>query len=423
MSARRRPGAGVLGLGAAIGTASLAGFALLFIIGRLLTPAEFGLFVAFWGVLFGIGSSLSTIEQETARRAAQTGDEPGPPMSAVTAASAVIVTLVAVLTLLPPVADRLYGDPHSLIGLVVAASAMGFAIQFAVRGVLMGSNWIRSYAGIVVLEALARLAFVLLFAVALDFTLPVAALAVATGSFAWVFWIRRAPGVLPRRAPSLRESAQATRRAGSLMLGAALTASMITGYPTLVTVLAGTPDAAAGAVFAALTISRVPLLLVSPVQAMAVPAVVRWNSADHGAGPSILRRMLLLGTLSAAGLSVLGGAAGWLLGPWAVRLAYGSDYVVTAWAVAILVASACLLAWVLLLSAALMALAAYRRMITMWFVAVTATIVWLVISPLDLVAATAVGALVGPLAAASYGIPALWGLTRRRAEEPSAVAS
>jgi len=417
ITTRRRPIDRVLGLGAAIGAASLAGFILLFVIGRLLTPAEFGLFVAFWGVLFGIGSSLSTIEQETARRSARDVEEPGPSMSAVTVASAGIVTLVAALTLLPPVAARLYGDPSSLIGLVVAAAALGFAIQFAVRGALMGSNSIRGYAGIVVAEAVSRLVFVLLFAVILDFNLAVAAIAVATGSFAWVFWIRQTGAVLPRTVPSFHESIQAVRRAGSLMLGAALTASMITGYPTLVTVLAGKPDAAAGAVFAALTISRVPLLLVSPIQAMAVPAVVRWQNT----GGSPLRRMLVLGTLAAVGLSGLGAAAGWALGPWAVRLAYGSGYDVAAWAVGVLVASACLLAWVSLLSAALVALAAYRRMVTMWAVAVGTTALWLVANPLDLVAATAVGALVGPLAAAAYGIPALWTRTMRVSKAAAAA--
>jgi O-antigen/teichoic acid export membrane protein len=198
------------------------------------------------------------------------------------------------------------------------------------------------------------------------------------------------------------------------MLGAALTASVITGFPTLVTALTdGAPGAAGGAVFAAITVSRVPLLLFSPVQAVAVPFVVRTQGSPGQEGTAALRRMLVLGTAGFLALGVVGAAVAWAIGPWAVRLVYGDAYDVPASAIALLVLSACLLAWVQLLSAALIALAAHRGMLLMWAAAVAGTVVWLVVSPFDVVATTAVGSLIGPLAALLCAAPMLWRLARK----------
>ncbi|MBU4214661.1 MAG: hypothetical protein KJ792_08405 [Actinobacteria bacterium] len=404
----------------AIGIASVAGFALLALIGRLLSPADFGRFVAFWGILFGLGSSLSTLEQETARRTASGVDDSGTSIPAVTTVSALLAALVAAVTLLPPVAARLYGSAGSHIGIVVGLAAVGFAVQFTVRGVLMGSDSLGAYSGLVVAEALTRLVLVLAVAASIGVTLSTAAISVAAGSFAWLGWFGRARVVLPRVAIPVAEWGRAARRSTSLMLAAALNASVVTGYPTMVAGLTGhASGGASGAVFAALTVSRVPLLLVSPIQALTVPAVVRWRLAAESGGPSRLRRLLVLGTVGSGALGAIGAAIGWFWGPWLVQLVYGAAYVVSPGAVALLVLSAFLLAWVLLLSATFIALSGHAQMITMWAVAVAATALWLVVSPQPVVQTTAVGALIGPLAALAVALPLLWSLTRprlRRAE-------
>jgi O-antigen/teichoic acid export membrane protein len=410
-----RTESGIARIGVATGFQSLAGYALLALVGRALGPAEFGLFVAFWGVLFGVGSSLSTIEQETARRAASTVAEDGPPTSAVTTAAAAIAGVAAAVTLVPPVADRLYGQSDSWIGLVVLVAALGFAAQFAVRGLLIGSGAVRGYSWLLVTEAASRLVALLALLALAGLDLRTAAIAVAVGSFAWLGWAARAREVLPGRGLPRAVWRAATARAGSLMLGAALTASVITGFPTLVTALTeGDPGVAGGAVFAAITVSRVPLLLFSPVQAVAVPFVVRAHDRGGPEGAAALHRMLVLGTAGFVALGALAGAVAWAIGPWAVRLVYGDAYDVPAPAIALLVLSACLLAWVQLLSAALIALSAHRGMLVTWAVAVAATVVWLVVSPLDVVATTAVGSLVAPVAALLCAFPLLWRQARRQ---------
>jgi O-antigen/teichoic acid export membrane protein len=413
----RGTGADVGRIGLAIAIGSLTGYALLAIVGRSLEPTEFALFVAFWGVLFGVGSSLSTIEQEIARRAAGETSDAGPPAAAVVLSAAAIAALAAAVTLLPPVAERLYGDADSLLGLVVIVAMLGWAAQFAVRGRLIGSGAVRSYARLVFAESGVRLVVLLAVLLLVGLDLTTAAVSVATGSFAWLAWAARARDVVPRGRPSAATWRAATGRAGSLMVGAALTGAAISAYPALVAALTDeAADAAAGAVFAAVTISRVPLLLVSPLQAVAVPVVVRAHAAGSG-GESTVRRGLVLGSALSVALAAVGGAAAWLVGPWVVRLLYGPQYDVPSSAIALLVFSAFLLAWMSLLSAALIAVSAHRGMVTLWAITVAATVAWLLASPLDVVATTAVGSLVGPVAGLAYAIPKLWSVTAPRTRE------
>lgn len=408
MSVRRPRAGGIATIGGAIAVASVAGWLLQLLVGRQLGPAQYGQFISFWGMVFGIGGSLSTLEQEVARRSARAELGERPSTGSVTVAAALLAGAVGAVTLVPAVAHRVYGGPATLFGVVVVLTSVGFAAQFAVRGYLVGTARTRSYGLIVVAEAALRLVVVLLVLVAGSLDLTTAALAVGVGSFAWLAW-PRATGTVLGSARSLRTDLRpAGARALSLLGGGALTAAVITGFPTLVTTLTGeAPGAAGGALFAALTVSRLPLLLVSPVQAVAVPRVAAWRADLDEGRPSPAARVLALGTLAAVGVAALGGAVGALLGPWVVQLLYDKDYVVSHAAVGVLVASACLLAWLLLLSAALIALSAHRMMVTTWLAATGATCAWLLLSPWALVPTTAAGALVGPVVGLAVALPAV----------------
>lgn len=414
----RRAGAQAAGIGIAIGVASAAGLLLLVLVGRMLTPEDYALFVSFWAVLFGIGGSMSTIEQEAARQVSS-GDPHGPSVRAIAVSSAVLGGLVAAVTALPPLAQRLYGQSTPAIGGIVVLATVGFAVQFAVRGVLMGSGLVRQYSLIIVTEAVLRVVVLGGIAATLGVGLHGAAVAVAVGSYAWIGWALTARAAGARPAPAARAWSRAVRRSTSLMAAAALTAGLVTGFPALVSVFTeGGTGRAGGAVFAALTVSRVPLLLVSPIQAMAVPAVVRWRTAPP-TGAWQARRILGVGTVTALAAGLLAGGAGWLWGPAVVTLVYGPRYDVPGSAVGMLALSAVLLAWVLLISAALVALTAYRRMVLMWSAALAATVLWLIVSPLDVVGTTAVGALIGPVIALVVATPVLAGLLPSSDDLPS----
>lgn len=416
----------MLGVGLAIAVSSVVGYLLLALIGRALSPEDFGLFVSYWGVLFGLASSLSTIEQEAAKQSAEGATAGRAPIHRVAISAAVIATAAAALTLLPPVAERLYGEADSRLGVLVVLATLGFAVQFMVRGLLMGNDRIPAYSGIVIAEAAVRLLVLLAVWVTVGVTLGTAAAAVAVGSYAWIGWIRQARRVDRREAGPAATSTgwrAPFARAGSLMLAAALMACMITGYPTMVTAFSGgTLGVEGGIVFAALTVSRVPLLFVAPLQALAVPTIVAWRQ-DPTKTTHDSRRLLVLGALGVLGIALVGAVAAWFVGPWGVQLAYGANYVVAPEAVAGLVFSACVLGLLQLMSAALVAFGSYRWMIVVWGVSVATTAVWLLLSPLDIVASTVVGAVLGPVAGSVLALTTLWRLTGQDVPAPATATS
>ena len=418
---RKQGGSRVLSLGVAIALSSIIGVGLLAIIGRLLSPSDYGLFVAFWGVMFGLASSLSTVEQEAARQTAQAAAPGESPIRRVALSAGLIATTFACLTLIPPISGRLYGAPHSPLGLLVVLTTVGFSFQFVVRGVLIGAGHVRGYAGLLIIEASSRLLLLLAVWATIGITLGTAAAAVAVGAFAWVCWGPRALALTKAAPATLRDGPSSWRepfsRAASLMVAAGLTASLITGYPALVTFFTdGDPGAAVGAVFAALTVSRVPLLFIAPLQALAVPTVVRWRQDGSSSNPRTIIAKALVVTLIAA---CVGSVATWFFGPWAVTVVYGPKYIVTPGAVAGLAFSACILGLLQLLSAALIAFESYRSMIIVWSAALFSTATWLFVSPLDLVTSTVVGAMIGPAAGTIVGIGALWRLVNVPADTTS----
>lgn len=414
MSSSSRVSSRLLGVGAAIVVSSVIGYLLLAVVGRALSPEDFGLFISYWGVLFGLASSLSTIEQEAAKQSAEGETTGRAPIHRVALSAAAIASVAAALTLLPPVASRLYGEADSKLGVLVLLATIGFAVQFTIRGLLIGSGNVRGYSGLVVAEAATRLVLLLLAWMTIGLALGTAAAAVAAGSYAWVGWIRqarradrhlpddKARGTLGWRAPAARAS--------SLMAAAGLTACMITGYPTMVTAFSGgTLGVAGGTIFAALTVSRVPLLFVAPLQALAVPTIVQWRQTSS-ASQRNPRVLLTIGSAGIVAIAVLGAFAAWFIGPWGVQLAYGANYVVAPAAIAGLVFSACILGLLQLMSAALVAFGNYRWMIAVWGAAVLTTAVWLFVSPLDVVASTVVGSVIGPVTGATVGMARLWRL-------------
>lgn len=408
---------GILGVGSAVAVSSIAGYALLAVVGRTLTTSEFALFMSFWGLLFGLASSMSMVEQEAARQSAGHEKDHSAPILRVAVAAGAIATAAAALTLVPAISERFYGDAESGMGLLVVAATVGFAAQFMVRGLLMGSDDIRNYSGLVVAEPLARLGLLLVVWFTVGITLGSAAAAVAVGAFAWIGWIGPARRLLRSNAVQagfgLRSWLDPLRRAGSLMLGAALNAALITGYTTLVTAFSGgAPGAAGGAVFAALTVSRVPLLFVAPLQALAVPTILRWQK-DASNTLKDAHRLLLTAAAGTVAIGLVGALVAWFIGPWAVQIALGAKYVVSPATMAALVFSACILGLLQLASTALIAFGSYRWMTIVWATATGTTAIWLLLSPFGIVVSTVVGALVGPLVGVCLAMVVLWRLAAR----------
>jgi O-antigen/teichoic acid export membrane protein len=389
------------------------GYVLTVGIGRLLSPTDYAVFVSFWGVLMGLGSALSPLEQELSRQSAVAelaGGRAGKPALRAVATSTAVVVAVGLVLLIPPINHKLFGG-HDVLAVVVLVAGISFASQFAARGLLIGRHQVRTFSWLVIGEAAAR-ALVLGALVLAGLTgLVPFALAVAAGSFAWLLFLRPVSRLVDPHADG-----ESWRRVGGrillLMVGAALTASVITGYPAMVRLLVpGGEDERLGQLFAALTVARVPLLLLSPVQSLAVPVVVRLSSAEDGRHR--LRRLLALGTLGALLLAAAGAAVGLLIGPWAVRLLYGPSYQVDGWSVAGLVWSAVLLTAMQLLAAVLVARTEARRVLVTWAVVAAVSAAVLLCWPGGAVLRAVLGLIAGP----TVGIAvAAWFVLRRTGE-------
>ncbi|WP_442875280.1 hypothetical protein [Amycolatopsis sp. NBC_00355] len=373
------------------------GYVLTLLATRWLGPENSKVFLSFWGILMGLGSALSPLEQELSRQsavAALDGGRAGRPALRALTVGAVTVAVVAVVTLVVPVlSDRLYAG-NTALGVIVLCGAISFACQFAARGLLVGQQRIRPYSWLVIAEAAVRVV-VLFGIVAAGLTgLTSFAIAAAAGSFAWLLFVRPVTGLVDPHAEG-EGWGPVTARILILMAGAGLTASVITGYPAMVSLLApGGSDADVGVLFATLTVSRVPLLLLSPLQALAVPTVVRLSGTAEGMHR--LRRLLALGAVGTVVLGVVGALVGLLIGPWLVELLYGAKFVAQGWWVAWMVWGAVVLTALQLMTAVLVARKQANKVLVTWAVVAVATAVTLLVVPGDPILKAVAGLAAGP---------------------------
>jgi O-antigen/teichoic acid export membrane protein len=150
------------------------------------------------------------------------------------------------------------------------------------------------------------------------------AAAVAAGSFAWAGALRRrrpAPAEGVSEPPAVR--AMLPKMLG-LVLAAAFTSASVTGFPALAAAVASSDQRAElGVLLAALTVTRLPLLLLGPFQAFLVPGFTRRLLEQGWSRTWPLLGGILAGVVTAG--AVVCGVA-WWWGADVVRLLYGDAY-------------------------------------------------------------------------------------------------
>ena len=373
----KRSGALVAG---AFAAASVLGLVLLAVVARWLDPDDNAQFLVLWALVFGVGAAMSAVEAETSRLSAlaRTDDRRATgQVGLVALVGAVLGALaaVAVLTLVPGVGAAA-GGSRWLVPLVVVAVVL-FAPLCLARGVLLGSGLVPPYAAVVLVEALLRvLVLLLLWAALTTPTLLGAVAAVAVGGLAWLPVVRRVTRAVDWRSRD-RSAVRALRAVVALGAANALTALMLTAYPALVTAVVGS-SAGLQTLFATVILTRVPLVAVTPLQAVAVPLATR---ALHGGQRERLRLLwgrVALGTLA---VSALAFAAGWWFGPWAVRLFQGPGYDARPLLVAVLLGTTCVLGVALLQVAVVVAAGRHLWVTATWVVSVAGTVAWLALGP------------------------------------------
>jgi hypothetical protein len=287
-------------IGISIVIAMGLGYVFVVLCGRFfLSPSDYAVFLTFWGFLMGIGSAISPLEQELSRQsavAALDGGRVGKSALRAVAVCVAVVVIVGLLSMIPPVNTKLFGD-HFVLSVIVLVGGISFACQFGVRGLLIGQHQVKHFSWLVIAEAAVR-AVVLggLFLASLTHLVPLA-LAAAAGSLAWLIFTHPAAKLVDPHVDG-ESWRPISGRILLLMAAAGLQASVITGYPALVKLLAPAVDGnRIGGLFALLQIARVPLLLLAPLQALAVPLVIRLSSSQDGRHR--LRKLMALGRAGA----------------------------------------------------------------------------------------------------------------------------
>ena len=302
------------------------------VVARILPPAEYATFGAFWALamVLGFGAFLP-LEQELARRLPQLGDRRSVLRAGVGAAGVLALSALAVLAVASPVVLRSF-DGNVTVFLALAALCLVSAGQFLVRGTVIGTDRLVRHGAIMVLDALVRLGL----AVALFL-----AGGADSAAFCWALVVAIALAHLPqlpavwRRAvadsPASRsDDGVSTRRfvvaCLPLLLGSVCAQLLLNGLPVLV--VAQSPEAAearAGAFVAAFTLVKAPLAMVVPLQSAVVPTLTRLILAGRRHEVLVL---LVKGAAGLLGLIVVAVPVMIWLGPPVIALVFGADYAI-----------------------------------------------------------------------------------------------
>lgn len=359
-------------IGAATLTASLLGFILLGLVARILPPDQNAAFLSIWGLIFAFGSVIAATEQEIARQAtiSSMGRRKVPGSVGQIAASALALSAIGVLAFsVTPAGRTIFADSGWIVVLAIV-SVSGLSVQFLARGVYLGTGRTATYVTVIVLESLLRAglaAVLLLTADHVSLVVPVAAIAV--GCFAWV----------PTSVGLIRAIdwgrhherwARVAQRMGPLALANGLSAVVLTAFPSLVTVVLGTSRGLA-TLFGVVTLTRVPIVLLTPLQALTVPVATRL--VEQGRSRELSRLQLQL-AVGATALAAVVGAAGYVLGPWGMRVFMGPQYDASRALVAILLLSSVYIAAALLQAAVCVALERYGLVLATWAIAVVTAV-------------------------------------------------
>ena len=410
---RRHPGALGQALNVLIGLAIQAATAYLTLIfiGRILGAARFGGIAALYALMTSIATGLfQPLEQEVARRKGHERETGSPdrtlPRRVLRFGTYLSLVVVAIALILRDVSIHLLGDEPQLLAAFCVALP-GYALCYISRGFLSGSRRLARYGLQLAVEGAFRLAGI---GVLVLFGLR------SVAAFGWLFaaapWVALAcsmPGVRPAprsQEPRADRVPQPLVVPLILLLVSALAAQALIGAgPISARLFAGPGDQSrAGAFLAALVVVRLPIVLLTAVQ----PSMLPTMAAHTTAGRAGAFRSLLAKVLAAMGLiAFLTTLATSILGPWALKLLFGQDYVLSRAVFLLMGISVGLFMAASVLGQAVLTLGEHRSVAIGWLTGVTGMVLGTMLVGDPILKAT-MGLLVGAAAATVTFALLLW---------------
>ena len=315
---------------ASLATSGIMTFVFLGLAARSLDLARYGLVATLWSATLLFAPVLWTgVTQTLARYVSEReakGEDWRPVVAGVRKLGLLLLVafLCAVLLSSPLITQRIFGG-EVILTLAFAAGVAFNALTFFKRGLLSGRRRFSRVGGTYVAESVAR---VCITAALLAAGLGVVgvAIGIALAPLFGFLAVRTPPPPEPEGVGAPFRASAAFRFTAPVLLTMACAQAIANGGALLLSAL-GDADAyaQAGLLVAALTLVRAPQSLLSPAIGNLLPHLSRISAqGDHRQLRLFVGRAIAIVCLVGAGL--VGGT--WLLGGFAMRLVYGSGFVV-----------------------------------------------------------------------------------------------
>ena len=399
-------------VGTATALTALCGYAVIYLAARDLEPSGFSVFGVFWGA-FGLvtGAANGLLQEATreVRSASYVGDlvalgaasEPGRarthPLRV--AALAGVAAAVVIAGSSPLWSERVFVEERWLSVALLSAGLAGFCVHATLLGMLAGTNHWTWYGALMVTDAVIRVT-VAAAAVALGWGLTGFLWATVAGAVAWLIMLAASP-TTRATARLLTPGGTATflRGAGHSVTAAGASAILVMGFPVLLKLTSSQLGAQGGVVILAVTLTRAPLLV--PLTAMQGNLIAHFVDERNDRLRALIAPAGIIASIGAVGVLAAGA-----VGPWVLRVAFGSQYAAGGALLAWLTGAAVAIAMLTLTGAAAVA-AALHRAYSLGWVGATVAAGLLLLLPLPLEVRTVVGLLAGPLVGIGVHVVAL----------------
>lgn len=252
--------------------------------------------------------------------------------------------------------DSLFeGNPQYIVHMVLLM--VGYSLLFVGKGVLAGNRRFALVGWVLIIESGVRL-LVGIAAVTIFGSATALAWAMVIGGFSvlalgwWRYDLGEVRARVARPQGFLTGYVGGTSSAQLLLAGAPLAVAALGGSPALISV-----------VFATFTLYRAPLTLIFALQGRILPYLVGLaHASDHARLVRITRSVVGYG----AGLSLLGGLVGWLIGSEVVALLFGEGFAPTSTVAMLAAAGVMAAATAQITSQVLVAEGRTRRLSSAW---------------------------------------------------------
>ena len=390
-------------VGTATALSAACGYVVIYLAARDLAPGGFSVFGVFWGAFGLFTGAANGLLQETTREVRATRYVDAAPGNRThplrVAATVGVVAAVLIAGRSPLWSGRLFVEARWLSVGLLSVGVAGFCLHATLLGMLAGTDQWTRYGALMVTDAVSRVTIgAATFVVGWGLTGFL--WATVAGSTAWLIMLMASP-TARATARLLTSGSTATflRGAAHSITAAGASAILVMGFPVLLKLTSSELGAQGGVVILAVTLTRAPLLV--PLTAMQGNLIAHF--VDEG---SDRLRALIAPAGIIAGMGTIGVLAAGLVGPWLLRVGFGSQYDASSALLAWLTGAAVAIAMLTLTGAAAVAAALHRAYSLGWVVATVASGLLLLV-PLPLQTRTVVALLCGPMVGIAVHLVAL----------------